>query len=216
MSDATDRPTRNEVIDFWFPEGQGAEIDLNAHRDHWRWRMRGGADREITARFSDIATSAADGDLVAWSSDPYGRLALIVVLDQFSRSVWRGSARAYAQDAAALSLALDGIANGHYSALGMPWFKIVFGLPLGHCEGPDHLERIDLLVRLRKEVLAEAPVHLRPIYESLIKQAGDVRQVIAAFGRYPHRNPILGRTSTAAEEAYLAEGRFPHLRAFEG
>jgi uncharacterized protein (DUF924 family) len=210
-----DRPPWSELIDFWFPEGRVAEVDLSTHRDHWLWRMRGGADSEIRSRFSDLTESAAEGHLGEWASEPHGRLPLIVVLDQFSRSVWRGASRAYAQDTVALSLAMDGIANGHYSALGTPWFKVVFALPLGHCEGPDHLERLDLLVQLRGDLLAEAPVQLLPVYESLLKQAQDVREVIAAFGRHPHRNAILGRSSTPAEAAYIAEGRFPHARLFE-
>jgi len=87
--------------------------------------------------------------------------------------------------------------------------------PLGHCEGPDHLERIDLLIRLRKEISSATPDHLQPIYRSLVKQAEDVRQVIAAFGRHPHRNEILGRQFTSAEKEYLDKGDFPHLRAFK-
>ncbi|WP_084496542.1 DUF924 family protein [Aquamicrobium defluvii] len=94
--------------------------------------------------------------------------------------------------------------------------KVVHGLPLGHCEGPDHLQRLDLLIGLREEIAAEAPTHLQPIYRSLVKQALDVKQVIAAFGRHPHRNQVLGRRSSRAEVAYLKEGDFPHERAFQG
>ncbi len=215
MNDATDFQTSNDVIDFWFPEERVPQVDATTHRDHWFWRMRGGADAEITARFSALTTHAAQGHLADWAFDPHSRLALIILLDQFSRSVWRGTTRAYAQDPAALSLTMGGIENGHYAALNKPWFKIVFGLPLGHCEGPDHLGRLDLLIGLREDIRKEAPPHLQPIYQSLVKQARDVRQVIAAFGRHSHRNQRLGRLSTPAEEEYLAEGRFPHLRAFE-
>ena len=109
---------------------------------------------------------------------------------------------------------MEGLSNGHYAALPTPWFKVVHGLPLGHCEGQDHLERLDLLVRLREEIATEAPAQLQPIYRSLVKQAVDVKQVITAFGRHPHRNQVLGRLSTPAEEAYLKEGDFPHKRAF--
>ena len=216
MSDAVERQAWNDVIDFWFPENRAPELDEAMHRDYWFWRMRGGADEEIIARFSDLTKSAADGDLAEWAFDPWGRLALIIILDQFSRSVWRGTERAYAQDGVARSLTLDGIANGHYAVLEAPWLKVVFGLPLGHCDGPDHLERLDLLIRLRKEICAQAPAPLRPIYQSLIKQAQDVRLVIETFGRHPHRNQVLGRVATSAEEHYIADGRFPHLRAFEG
>lgn len=215
MRDAENRPAWKDVIDFWFPEERMVEPGAEVHRAHWFWRMRGGADAEIIARFSRLTARAAAGDLADWASDPHGRLALIIVLDQFSRSVWRDTPRAYAQDDTARSLTLDGIANGHYAALRAPWLKIAFGLPLGHCEGPDHLERLDLLIRLREEICTQAAAPLRPIYRSLVKQAQDVRQVISAFGRHPHRNQVLGRVSTLAEERYIAEGRFPHLRAFE-
>ncbi len=202
------------VLDFWFPEGRSLEMDAETHRDHWSWRLHGGADDEIAGHFADLAASAAVGDLDSWSTDAEGRLALITVLDQFSRSLWRGTPRAFAQDLAALSLAMEGFANGHYASLNTPWFKTAYSQPLGHCEGPDHLERIDLLIGLRDKIAAQAPVYLQPIYQSLVQQAGNVRKVIAAFGRHPHRNRVLGRQSTSEEEAYIAAGDFPHERAF--
>src|SRR5690606_28473816 len=188
---------------FWFPEGSSFQIDADVHRDHWPWRLQGGADDQILTRFSDLTAEAAEGNLGHWATDPEGRLALIILLDQFSRSVWRGTPRAFAQDPAALELSLEGLANGHYASLPTPWFKIVHGLPLGHCEGPDHLARINRLIGLREKIAAEAPEPLQPIYQSLVKQARDVKEVITAFGRHPHRNQVLGRETTDAEEAYL-------------
>lgn len=205
----------SDVLDFWFPEGRTVDVDAQTHQKHWFWRMQGGADEAIAARFPEPTVCAAEGGLEHWASDPEGRLSLVIVLDQFSRSLWRGTPRAFAQDAAALSLAMDGLENGHFQALATPWFKIAHTQPLGHCEGPDHLERIDLLISLREETASAAPGHLQPIYRSLVKQAEDIRQVIAMFGRHPHRNEILGRQSTLAEQKYLAKGDFPHLRAFQ-
>lgn len=215
MKTGSDEQNWEEVLEFWFPEGRSLQVDADAHRDHWFWRMQGGADSEIMTRFSDLTAQAAAGNLDHWATDPEGRLALIILLDQFSRSVWRGSPRAFAQDPAALAISLDGLSNGHYAALPAPWHKVVHGLPLGHCEGPDHLERIDRLIGLREEIAAEAPARLQPIYLSLVKQARDVRKVIAAFGRHPHRNKVFERDATPAEEAYLKEGDFPHDRAFQ-
>lgn len=215
MKPIDDRQEWDDVLDFWFPERRLLNVDAQAHSAHWLWRMQGGADDEIVARFSNLAEQAADGALNHWALDMHGRLALIVILDQFSRSVWRDGARAYAQDAHALSLVTGGFSNGHYSSLETPWFQVVFGLPLGHCEGLDHLQRLNLLIGVREEIAAEAPKPLRPIYASLVKQARDVRKVIAAFGRHPHRNAVLDRISTAAEEAYIAKGEFPHLKAFQ-
>ena len=124
--------------------------------------------------------------------------------------------RAFAQDAAALKLSMDGLANGHYRALGAPWRRIAHTQLLGHCEGSDHLERLDLLISRREDIATSAPTDLQPVYRSLVKQARDVHEVIAVFGRHPHRNQVLGRPSTPAELAYVAKGEFPHLRAFQG
>lgn len=216
MNGKSDAHAWNEVLEFWFPEESAPDPDAGTHREQWFWRMRGGADSEIIARFSDLTAEGARGNLDHWAKDAKGRLALIIVLDQFSRSLWRGEARAFAQDRAALALVMEGLGNGHYATLASPWLRIVFSLPLGHCEGPDHLERLDLLIRLREDIAAQATAELQPTYLSLVTQAHEVRKVIAAFGRHPHRNHLLGRQSTSAEEAYKAEGRFPHLRAFEG
>jgi uncharacterized protein (DUF924 family) len=159
--------------------------------------MQGGADAEIIAQFSDLTEKTAQRGLDHWAQNTHGRLALIILLDQFSRSVWRDDAGAYAQDPYALSLVNEGLANDHYSSLETPWFHIVFGLPLGHCEGLDHLHRLDLLINLREKIAASVPASLQPIYASLVTQVRDVRKIIAAFGRHPHRNGILNWKSTA-------------------
>lgn len=212
MIDNDDARPWHEVLALWFPEGSAPGIDPERHTEHWRWRLHGGADEAITARFADLTARAVEGALDHWAVTPEGRLALIVVLDQFPRSLWRGTPRAYAQDGAALALTLAGLENGHYAAQPAPWFQIAFTQPLGHAEGPDHLERIDRLIALRKDIAARSPEHLRPLYRSLVAQAGEVRQVIVAFGRHPHRNAILGRVSTPAEMAWLKKGAFPHQR----
>lgn len=214
MTAIKERQDWDDILDFWFPEGRALTVDSQTHHAHWLWRMQGGADEAIVARFSDVTQTAALGGLDHWAANPHGRLALIVILDQFSRSLWRDDARAYEQDLHALSLTVAGLSNGHFAALETPWFQIVFGLPLGHCEGPDHLQRLDRLILLRQQIEATAPVPLRPIYANLVSQARDVRQVIAAFGRHPHRNSVLNRKSTEEEETYLAKGRFPHMKAF--
>jgi uncharacterized protein (DUF924 family) len=171
--------------------------------------MRGEADEEVVARFSDLAATAAAGDLDHWAEDPRGRLAFIIVLDQFPWSLWRGSPQAFAQDEKALALVLD----GHYDALATPWERTVYIIPLGHCEGPDHLERCDLAIHLAQDILAAAPDHLKAGYAFAAQQPVEVRNVIAAFGRHPHRNQTLGRTSSPDEAAYIADGQFPHLRS---
>lgn len=214
MTESDDTREIDEVLDFWFPEGVEPMIDPERHAEHWRWRMHGGADLAIASRFGPLTARGAAGTLDHWTKTPKGRLALIIVLDQFSRSLWRNSALAWAQDPAALALTLAGLENGDWMELAVPWFQIAFTQPLGHAEGPGHLARIDRLIALRKGITARAPAQLRPIYASLVDQAEQVRRVIASFGRHPHRNALLGRRSTPEEESYLEKGVFPHQRAF--
>jgi uncharacterized protein (DUF924 family) len=203
----------DHILQFWFPEGP--DVDPETHQRNWMWRMRGGADDEIVRRFTDTTIRAARGEFDHWASDPHGRLALIIALDQFPRSVWRDTPHAFAQDAKALQLALEGYENGHYAALEHVWYKTVYNLPLGHCEGPGHLERLDLAIQLGQEILDEAPGRLKLGYSFSASQPVEVRKVIEAFGRHPHRNVALGRESTSEEAEYLAKGAFPHLRVPE-
>src|SRR5690625_4651293 len=205
-----------EVLSFWFPEGTSAEIAADLHEEYWRWRLHGGADEAISARFAGLADLAMEGGLDHWAATPDGQLALIILLDQFPRSLKRGSRHAYAGDEAALQFALRGLANGHYEMLSPPWYRITFTQPLGHAEGSDHLERVDRLIDLRTQVAAETPAHLQPLYRTLVEQARKVRRVIASFGRHPHRNAVLDRESTPEELAYIKSGAFPHLTAFRG
>jgi uncharacterized protein (DUF924 family) len=206
---ATVRP--DEVLGFWFPD-DGHHRDFDAHRAFWTWRMRGGADDAIVARFGPLTEAAARGTLDHWAASPRGRLALILALDQFPRSVWRGTPGAYAQDIKACRLVLEAWENGHYDALPNVWEKTFLLIANGHCEGPDHLARLERGLTHAAALVDEAPEHLRLSYRISEDQNRLARDVIARFGRHPHRNAVLGRISTADEEAYLATGAFPHVR----
>ena len=144
---------------------------------------------------------------------PRARLALNIVLDQFSRTVYRDTSQAFAQDSKALGLAIDGLERGHYAQLATVWEKTFFLLPLGHSEQIALLERCVLLCQA---LVDEAPEQLRKVYAFSASQARGHRDVIARFGRHPHRNAVLGRTSTEDERAYLASGELVHRRSFQG
>jgi uncharacterized protein (DUF924 family) len=175
-----------------------------------QWWFGGGpeVDREISERFAEVLKQARRGELDHWAEPPRGRLALIVVLDQFSRNVYRGSPLSYAQDPEALELAVGGIDAGMDRELS-PMERIFFWMPLGHSEDLALQERV---VRHQEEEAANAPPHLREMAEFGISQARAVRDVIARFGRHPHRNEILGRESTTEELKYLRTKTPPHLR----
>jgi uncharacterized protein (DUF924 family) len=195
------------VLDFWFPPGLDA--DEAAHLRQIQWWFRGGADREIVERFAPAVDAAARGDFDGWAASARGRLALILVLDQFSRSVYRDTPKAWAQDPKALGLALEGLERGMDRELANVWERVFFFLPLGHSE---KLELQDQSVQLAVELIDEAPPYLKKLYEYSASQARGHRDVIARFGRHPHRNAILGRESTPEEREYLAAGAFVHQR----
>ena len=200
--------TPAEIIAFWFPDGENPKLE--PHMELWAWRMRGGANEEIMANYTDATHRAADGEFDDWANDPLGRLALIILLDQFPRTVWAGDAKAYAQDPKALSLCLEGLENGHFDALPNVWYKSVFKLPMEHCECPDHVANLDRVIQIADQILEDAPDNLKNAYAFAAQQPRKHRAVIAQFGRHCHRNEILRRPSTPDELAYLAEGVFPH------
>ena len=201
--------TPEQVLSYWFPEGID-EADPQTLR-HQMERWMGGSpevDREITERFGEVLEQARRGELDRWAETTRGMLALIVVLDQFSRHVYRGSPLSYAQDEKALRLAVEGIDLGMEREL-TDMERMFFWLPLGHSEdltlherGVSHLE----------EEVADAPEHLRGWREHNLYQAKAARDVIARFGRHPHRNELLDRGSTPQELEYLRTETPPHLR----
>ena len=199
-----------EVLSYWFPEEDIFDADQETFRRQMQWWFAGGpeVDREISERFGEVLERARRGELDHWAQTPRGRLALIVVLDQFSRNVYRGSPLSYAQDEKALRLAVEGIDAGMDRELS-PMERIFFWMPLGHSEDLAIQERV---VRHQKEEAADAPPHLRAMAEFGISQARAARDVIARFGRHPHRNEILGRTSTPEELEYLRTETPPHMR----
>jgi uncharacterized protein (DUF924 family) len=176
--------TSDDILRFWFPAGLDA--DEETHRQQLEWWFRGGADQAITQGFTHVLEAAVGGELDHWADDPRSRLALIIVLDQFSRSVYRDTARAYAQDAKALALAIEGMDNGHYRRIPTVWEKTFFVLPLAHSERLAMHERV---VALCEAMIAEAPEKLRRIYMFSASQARGHREVIARFLLSPPESP---------------------------
>ncbi len=207
MNEAQDWRT---VYDFWFPPGLD-DADLATHGQMFGWWFGGGANAGLPP-FAAVVEAAKTGRLDHWLATSPGRLSLIVVLDQFPRGLFAGTPEAYASDPDALRIAEEGLRNGHYDALTRPWEKTFFFMPLAHAEGPDHLERLERVVALVERIALEAPERLQPLYRHSVGQARGHLEVISRFGRFPHRNPILGRASTPEEVAYLARGESVHTR----
>lgn len=198
------------VYDVWFPPDL-EDADPQTHRRMFLWWFGGGAGAALSP-LAPILEAANAGRLEPWHTTPLGRLTAIIVLDQFPRGLFAGTPAAYAGDPAALQVAEEGLRNGHYHALTRVWEKLFFVLPLAHAEGPDHWERLQHVVELAETLAVEAPLQLQPLYRFSAGQARGHCEVISRFGRFPHRNAILGRTSRKEERAYLATGDFVHTR----
>lgn len=173
--------TPQEVLDFWFKEHGQAQ-----------WFGGGPAfDDAVRIRFAHVHAAAEACALYPWRTSPHGRLAEIIVLDQFSRQLYRGQARAFASDALALALAQEVVARGEDAQLSNIERQFLY-MPYMHSE---NLTIHDEAARL----FAQLPNDFGAPYEAAH------RKVIERFGRYPHRNDALGREASAEELAYVAE-----------
>jgi uncharacterized protein (DUF924 family) len=172
-----------DVVNFWLEAGPS------------RWFNRNSAfDGALSVRFGAALNEARLGAFDHWDETPEGALGLVLLLDQCSRNIHRGSALAFAADARALALARVWIGRNYHHALPAPlaaWFI----MPFEHAEDLDAQERgVALFQTMGLHEMAHwAQIHL---------------DIIARFGRFPHRNPVLGRRSTPAELAFLAAGGF--------
>jgi len=156
-------------------------------------------DELIRAQFSGVVERAARGELSGWADSPRRRLSLIILLDQLPRHIHRGTAQAFAWDEPALSLALSGMQSAADAALNVVE-RIFFYMPLQHAESQ---EVQDESVAAYRRLLAEAPADLATIFEEALGSAQSHREIVNRFGRFPHRNRILGRAGTAAEDTWL-------------
>ena len=172
-----------DVIDFWIEAGPKM----------W-WKKDDGFDAEILKRFGETHAKAAAGELDHWAETPDGALALILVLDQFSRNLFRNSPKAFAQDKQCVALVRAQMEAGHDREMN-PEISHFCYLPLMHSEA---LEDQELCIA-EMERLDNKPS---------LKAAIEHRDIVAKFGRFPHRNTVLGRDTTADEQAFLDGGGF--------
>lgn len=179
--------TPQDVIGFWRTAGPEKWFSKNPK-----------FDASIALKFEPVHHRAARGEYDAWSATPEGALALLILLDQFPRNLYRNSGHAFATDPKARQIARAAIASGHDRAVDAD-LRQFFYLPFEHSEDlPDQDRAIELFTALRDQTgdadgLKWAELH---------------REIIVRFGRFPHRNPCLGRTTTPNEQAFLEEGGF--------
>jgi len=178
------------VLQFWFGDASPA-----VSRAEW-FRKSEAFDREIAQRFGPLIEQALRGELSSWQDKAETALAQVIVLDQFTRNVFRNTPRSFAGDPQALSAARAMLARGEDAAL-PPWQRFFIYMPLEHAED---LTAQDESVRRFTQLATEAPDT-----QELLHYAKRHREVVARFGRFPHRNAILGRASTPDEIEFLKQ-----------
>jgi uncharacterized protein (DUF924 family) len=189
-----------EILDFWFGSNPDDAVVAKEKSALW-WSKSPRNDDEIRQRFANFVTKAAAGELSDWQSIPSGRLALILLTDQFPRNIYRDSPRAFAYDAQALAWCLDGLDQGFDLKL-RPIERVFFYLPLEHAES---LEHQDKSVTHFRELVSIADERCKSSFKEYLEFAIRHRDIIERFGRFPHRNQVLGRQSTPEELAFLSQ-----------
>jgi uncharacterized protein (DUF924 family) len=189
---------RKEVLEFWFGTGTAAWTADPGKAQLWFARSEQ-TDREIAACFGDDVGRAGHGELDAWAVTPHGRLALLILLDQFTRNLNRNSPHAFDHDERARAVALQGIELGQDRQV-RPVERPFVYLPLMHSEDLALQEQSVVLFQTLRD--AAPPEHAQGAGQSL-RFAVRHRDIIAKFGRFPHRNAVLGRLSTPEELAFL-------------
>ena len=190
-------PQAAAVLAFWF--GEPGSNERETFRELW-FRKSEATDRQIADRFGPTIERALRGELADWSRQPESALAQILLLDQFTRNVFRDTPRAFAGDARALAAATAMVGQRQDEALPALQRSFVY-LPFEHAEGA---AAQDEAVRLFTRLLESTPAP-SPELRSMLDYAERHRAVIRRFGRFPHRNTILGRHSTPDEIAFLQE-----------
>jgi uncharacterized protein (DUF924 family) len=187
------------ILSFWFREQELSAPQIDRRMDIWF----GGDpvfDHEVEKEFSDDVEAACSGSLDHWATDPHGRLALIILIDQFRRNIHRNTAEAFSKDRLALKLCVEGAMEKKDKGL-TPIERVFFYMPLQHAESRKvQAKSVELYTRLAEAV----SLTYRETFLTVAQFAELHRDIVDQFGRFPHRNALLNREDTAEEAEYLA------------
>lgn len=193
--------TAIDVIDFWIGAAANDPAEAKARGKLW-YQSTPQADEDLRHRFGDTLAAAERGELDSWTDSASGSLALVILLDQFSRNLYRGTGKAFANDTAALATAKQVIDSEADKTL--PWIGRAFLYhPFEHSESLDEQRRS---VALFTQLVEDAPSPWKPQMQGFLDYAIEHCGVIEKFGRFPHRNSVLGRKTTQQEQDYLDGG----------
>ena len=189
----------DEILSFWFKEQELSAPQIDRRMDIW-FGENPDFDDEVEAKFSDDVAGASTGKLDHWAEDPRGRLALIILIDQFRRNIYRNTEKAFSRDRLALKLCVEGAMEKKDKSL-TPIQKVFFYMPLQHTESRKvQTKCAELYSRLAESV---SPTY-RETFLTVAQFAELHKDIINQFGRFPHRNALLGRENTPEEDKYLA------------
>jgi uncharacterized protein (DUF924 family) len=189
----------SRVLSFWFKDHELTAPQIDARMETW-FGEDPVFDHEIEKEFADDVDEASSGALDHWARQPQGRLALILLLDQFRRNIHRGTAKAFEKDKVALKLCVEGAMEKKDKGL-TPIQRVFFYMPLQHAESRRvQAKSVEIF---RKLADAVSPTY-RETFETVVQFAELHRDIVERFGRFPHRNKLLGRKNTPEEEEYLA------------
>jgi len=187
------------ILSFWFMEEQLTAPQIDRRMDIWFGEDEV-FDHDCKKEFSDDVARASAGQLNHWAHRPHGRLALILLLDQFRRNIYRNTAAAFEFDKAALKLCVEGAMEKKDKEL-TPIQKAFFYMPLQHAESRKvQAKAVQIFARLAQAV---SPTY-RETFETITQFAELHRDIVEQFGRFPHRNKLLNRENTSEEDEYLA------------
>ena len=188
------------ILTFWFREHSLSAPQIDRRMDIWFGEDET-FDREIIEQFAEDVEKASNGELDHWAAAPRGRLALILLLDQFRRNIYRGTADAFSRDRLALKLCVEGAMEKKDEGL-TPIQRVFFYMPLQHAESRKvQSKSVALFNRLAEAV---SPTY-RETFLTIAQFAELHHDIIDQFGRFPHRNRLLGRENTEAENEYLSD-----------
>lgn len=194
-----DQARIEEILAFWFKEQELTAPHIDRRMDVW-FGEDPVFDREIEEEFVDDVERACKGELDHWASEPRGRLALILLIDQFRRNIHRNTTKAFSMDKLALKLCVEGAMEKKDMGLA-PIQRVFFYMPLQHAESRKvQAKSVELFNKLAESV---SPTY-QETFLTVAQFAELHHDIIDRFGRFPHRNALLGRENTPEEDEYLA------------
>ncbi len=191
----------DDVLDFWFADSLESPAATEARTSFW-FGSDPATDSLIWELYADVVADAGGGHYDDWLDTARGRLALIIVLDQFPRNIFRGTAEVYRYDPTVIRLAQAGVALGQLAGLSVPE-QAFFLMPYQYAED---IGVQQAGVALMRAMVSQAPPAWRKTAAGFADFAVRHRDIVEHYGRFPHRNKVLGRSSTAAETRFLADG----------